>query len=64
MGAYINLGALMGIPTAVLLAFVLHMGGKHMFFTGSLDGNHSGASTVKKASDRVHDAMAVADASS
>ncbi|CAB4292936.1 unnamed protein product [Prunus armeniaca] len=46
MGAYINLGALMGIPTAVLLAFVLHMGGKHMFFTGSLDGNHSGASTV------------------
>lgn len=44
MGAYVNLGAyyLMGIPTAVLLAFVLHMEGKvtsylsNFFFFSSL----------------------------
>lgn len=36
IGAYINLGSyyLVGIPTAVLLAFVFHIGGKvHNYLT-------------------------------
>ncbi|KAJ4973858.1 hypothetical protein NE237_007032 [Protea cynaroides] len=71
IGAFINLGAyyLVGIPSAILLAFVLHIGGKGLWFgiicalcvqvlsllIVTLRCNWEGES--KKATDRVYDSM-------
>ncbi|CAN6725271.1 unnamed protein product [Malus baccata var. baccata] len=76
IGAYVNLGAYyqMGIPTAVLLAFVLDIGGKGLWigitvalFVQALCLSIIITCTdrekeVKKASDRVYKTMAAADA--
>ncbi|ONI27492.1 hypothetical protein PRUPE_1G090100 [Prunus persica] len=76
IGAYVNLGAyyLMGIPTAVLLAFVLHLGGKGLWtgiivalvvqalFLAIIITCTDWEKEVKKASDRVYNTMTVADA--
>ncbi|XP_008223667.1 PREDICTED: protein DETOXIFICATION 16-like isoform X1 [Prunus mume] len=76
IGAYVNLGAyyLMGIPTAVLLAFVLHLGGKGLWtgiivalvvqalFLAIIITCTDWEKEVKKASDRVYNTTTVADA--
>ncbi|RXH83577.1 hypothetical protein DVH24_005830 [Malus domestica] len=77
VGAYVNLGAyyFMGIPVAVLLAFVLHIGGKGLW-TGIIVALFVQAlclsiiiictdweKEVKNASDRVYNTMTSADMS-
>ncbi|ONH89483.1 hypothetical protein PRUPE_I005400 [Prunus persica] len=78
IGAYVNLGAyyLIGIPISVILAFVLHIGGKGLWigitvalFVQAVSLSIIVTCTnwekeVKKASDRVHKTMAVTDAAS
>ncbi|CAB4292937.1 unnamed protein product [Prunus armeniaca] len=78
IGAYVNLGAyyLIGIPTAVLLAFVQHIGGKGLWigiimalFVQALSLAIIVICTdwekeVKKASDRVFNRVTVAESSS
>ncbi|KAM5553958.1 protein DETOXIFICATION 16-like [Rosa sericea] len=78
IGAYVNLGAyyLMGIPAAILLAFVFHIGGKGLWmgiivalFVQALSLAIIILSTdwekeVKKASDRVYNTPTTSDASS
>ncbi|PQM41691.1 protein DETOXIFICATION 16-like isoform X1 [Prunus yedoensis var. nudiflora] len=76
IGAYVNLGAyyLIGIPISIILAFVLHIGGKGLWigitvalFVQAVSLSIIVTCTnwekeVKKASDRVHKTMAVTDA--
>ncbi|CAL8990711.1 unnamed protein product [Prunus brigantina] len=78
IGAYVNLGAyyLIGIPISIILAFVLHIGGKGLWigitvalFVQAVSLSIIVTCTnwekeVKKASDRVHKTMAVTDAAS
>ncbi|XP_061994135.1 protein DETOXIFICATION 16-like isoform X2 [Rosa rugosa] len=76
IGAYVNLGAyyLMGIPTAILLAFVFHIGGKGLWmgiivalFVQALSLAiiilfTDWEKEVKKASDRVYNTPTASDA--
>ncbi|XP_008223668.1 PREDICTED: protein DETOXIFICATION 16-like [Prunus mume] len=77
IGAYVNLGAyyLMGIPTAVVLAFVLHLGGKGLWtgitvalfsqtlFLAIIITRTDWEKEVKKASDRVYNTKTAANVS-
>ncbi|BFG14630.1 hypothetical protein CerSpe_009040 [Prunus speciosa] len=77
IGAYVNLGAyyLMGIPTSVVLAFVLHLGGKGLWigiivalfsqtlFLAIIITRTDWEKEVKKASDRVYNTKTAANVS-
>ncbi|KAJ4838978.1 Protein DETOXIFICATION 16 [Turnera subulata] len=76
IGAYINLGSyyLVGIPCAILFAFVLHIGGKglwlgiicaltvQVFSLSTITIRSNWQQEAKKATDRVYDALYPADA--
>ncbi|KAM5575538.1 hypothetical protein ABKV19_014479 [Rosa sericea] len=77
IGAYVNLGAyyLIGIPTGVLFAFNLHIGGKGLWigiilalcvlslFLAIIVLRTDWDKEVKKASDRVHNTISAGNAS-